>query len=185
MRWAPDGEYPPAKRQALWGAGVVLVPLAVIGLCLLAIRLTSPPSSPQGYDFGNGIAAQSNLQNALTGAKTYQASAGTFTGLMTGAIGISSISQIGTGLTWTAAASTGPHVISEHVAGNGDALVLTAFSDGTKDCWGILDLTTHQPSPVLGESEPGTYFFVGRADTNCVAATVLPSSVATGGFPSA
>ena len=130
-----------------------------------------------------GIVPQYNLENALTGAKTYEASAGTFTGLMTGAIGISSISQIGTGLTWTTGASSGPHFISNHVGGNGTVLVLTAFSNGTDDCWGILDLTTHQPSPVFGESQPGTYFFVGRSGMKCVAARVRPSAVATGGFP--
>ncbi|MGA8680634.1 MAG: hypothetical protein ABSB54_19550 [Acidimicrobiales bacterium] len=182
-RWASDGEYPPAKRQLLWGTGVVVVVFAAVGLFALWVWFSSPHGIYRVG--GTPTAAQSDLQNALTGAETYQDSDGTFTGLMTGSNGVSSIQEIGTGLTWTTGASKAPHIISAHVGGNGSYVVLVALADTlSPQCYGILYLPTRQHSPVFARSGAGTYFFVGHSGMTCDAATVRPAAMAVDGFPS-
>ena len=182
MRRAADGEYPPARRQLLWGTGVVVVVFAAIGLFALWVWFSSPHGI---YRVGGGsMAARSNLQNALTGAKIYQDSDGTFTGLMTGSNGVSSIQEIGTGLTWTTGASKAPHIISAHVGGNGSYVVLVPLADTlSPQCYGILYIPTPQQSPVFERSAPGTYFFVGHSGMTCDATTVRPAVITSQGFP--
>jgi len=144
----------------------------------------------------NNTAAQSNLQNALTGAKTYFTDTNqSYVGLETANAGTSDISQIGTGLTWVTGTkpSPGPHTISAAVLGNGSALELAAFANGTNDCWGILDVTAAGATAIdgiSGSAAVGTYFFVLRSTTtaSCNAAgylagtTAVSASSATG-FP--
>ena len=91
----------------------LLVVLLIIGI-LLAIAIPTFLSVTKG---ANSTAAQSNLTNALTGAKTYYTDSNqSYVGLMTG-IGssgaTSDIQQIGTGLSYsTTVAATGGHNLS-------------------------------------------------------------------------
>jgi hypothetical protein len=163
---------------------VVLVALAVIG--------DGFANSWTGVTCGcgNDTAAPSNLQNALTGAKTYYVDSGdTFIGMFDSASPTtSSIQQIGTGLSFVDnAPSTGPHVISTTIGGGGTYVVLLDFAHGTLDCFGILDITKQQPRAVLGISKAaGTYFFVipGTTEQVCNAARIRTvSGFSTTGFP--
>lgn len=174
----------------------LLVVLLIIGI-LLAIAIPTFLSVTKG---ANNTAAQSNLQNALTGAKTYFTDTNqSYIGLdgcgNTNCAGTSDISQIGTGLQWVskATASNGPHVISVDVV-SASAVVLAAWSNGTNDCWVIVDNTTQgAPTTTLtAAANPGTYFGVltGGASGGCTATAVSGSaavntSLVTTGFPSA
>jgi hypothetical protein len=140
----------------------------------------------------NITAAQSNLQTALTAAKTfYTDSNQTFTRLTnTAAANTSSIQSIDTGLSYVSGgSSTGPRLVSTAVSGGGTVLVLAAFANGTNDCWGILDVTSTQAGTTLGiggSTFTGTYFFVVRetAPSACNASTLATvSGSSTSGFP--
>jgi type II secretory pathway pseudopilin PulG len=133
-------------------------------------------------------ASTSNLQTALTAAKSYYDDSGrTFLGLMnSGASSTSSIQEMDTGLSFISEGpSTGPHFISTEVGTDSSYLVLTAFANGTNDCWGILDIERRAGALGIAES-PGTYFFVIRDTTTsaCNAAKIKSvSASSTAGFP--
>jgi type IV pilus assembly protein PilA len=156
----------------------LLVVLLIIGI-LLAIAIPTFLSVTKG---ANNTAAQSNLQTALTGSDTYYTSANqTFSGLLGGsATAASTLTQIDTGLNYVAngGQSTGTRSISVQVANNGNTLILAAYSPGTNDCWGIVDIkTTLASGNVLGKSATGTYFFVANkgtasSTTGCAAASL-------------
>jgi type IV pilus assembly protein PilA len=175
----------------------LLVVLLIIGI-LLAIAIPTFLSVTKG---ANNTAAQSNLQTALTGAKTYYTQSNqSFQGLMTGvntAGATSSIQAIDTGLSYVSAAgaagdSTGPHLVSVNSNVAGTDLVLTTFANGTNDCWGILDVTSTGSTidAITGSAGVGTYFFVNRSTTaaNCnsagyLAGTTAVSASSVTGFP--
>jgi len=164
----------------------LLVVLLIIGI-LLAIAIPTFLSVTHG---ATNTAAQSNLQNALTGAKVYFTDTNqSYIGLETAATGDSDIQAIGTGLSWvtSATSSNGPHLISADVLGNpaGSVLELAAFANGTADCWFIVDETTTQPTAVQGAPLlAGTYFGVKKASstTTCTGATV-PTTLSSSGYP--
>ncbi|MGD0084931.1 MAG: prepilin-type N-terminal cleavage/methylation domain-containing protein [Acidimicrobiales bacterium] len=167
----------------------LLVVLLIIGI-LLAIAIPTFLSVTKG---ANNTAAQSNLQTALTGAKTFYTNSNqTFTGLTnSSAAATSSIQQIDTGLSYSSGAagpSTGPHIIDTSVTSNGTVLAMVAFANGTNDCWGILDVTAAQTAVtdnVTGSKAVGTYFYVITgltSSTTCLATTAATASSGTG-FP--
>ena|SRR5271166_3696131 len=114
----------------------LLVVLLIIGI-LLAIAI---PTFLSVTKSANDTAAQSNLQTALTGAKTYYTENNqTYTGVYGG------FGAIDTGLSAVTAAapSTGPHVISLNgsTTFGGSVVVMVAWAAGTQNCWGIVDST--------------------------------------------
>jgi len=167
----------------------LLVVLLIIGI-LLAIAIPTFLSVTKG---ANNTAAQSNLQNGLTGAKTYFTDTNqTYANLETANANTSDIYQIGTGLSWQTGgtSSTGPHVVSAAVENTGSALVLTAFSNGTNDCWVLIDNTVQATANVPAAADaPGTYFGVIKNSSNstCKATTAAAGTGLTGlnttGFP--
>jgi len=171
----------------------LLVVLLIIGI-LLAIAIPTFLSVTKG---ANNTAAQSNLQTALTGAKTYYTESNqSFVGLTTGnqnGTATSSIQSIDTGLSYiSGGVSSVPHVISVQTNAAGTDLALTAWSNGTRDCWGILEVTSAGTTidAITSSANVGTYFFVNRAttSTNCNAsqylgATVGVSASSVTGFP--
>lgn len=165
----------------------LLVVLLIIGI-LLAIAI---PTFLSVTKSANNTAAQSNLQTALTGAKTYFEAANQTYSLIdyTGAT-VSTITQTDTGLNFVSGSgSTAANNVSLYVpaSGAGAVIELTAFSPGTKDCWGILDVTATQTTAVwTGDTAVGTYFGVKKAagsGTNCKASTFAPTVSQTTGFP--
>jgi type IV pilus assembly protein PilA len=166
----------------------LLVVLLIIGI-LLAIAIPTFLGVTKG---ANNTAAQSNLQTALTGAKAFYTnnnqSYGTSAQLVTGEQGV------GTGLTYQTAVSTGNGIISVAATGDATGALLTNYSPGTTDCWGILDLTSTQGTAILGQTAVGTYFWVQKSatPTTCSATTDLgltaaftgnAGTVQSNGFP--
>jgi len=114
----------------------LLVVLLIIGI-LLAIAIPTFLSVTRS---ANDTAAQSNLQTALTGAKTYYTENNqTYTGVYGGFAAIDTgLSEVSGGA--ANVASTGPHVMSIDSA-SGSEIVITALANGTNNCWGIIDTT--------------------------------------------
>lgn len=167
----------------------LLVVLLIIGI-LLAIAIPTFLSVTKG---AKGTAAQANLTTALTAAAAYftdgdQSYLGLDYGPGAAAAGTSSISQINTGLTFqSGSSSTGVNSVSVATP-TSTALILTAFSNGQSDCWGILDLKSNQASAIFGKAGAGTYYFVvhNSNPTSCTASSSLsvPSNqIAQSGFP--
>ncbi len=167
----------------------LLVVLLIIGI-LLAIAIPTFLSTTQN---ANNTAAQADLKTALTGADTYFMTAGaqSYSYLDSSSGGTSTVSSVGTGLTYVsgtgaANSSSGPHVISVFVSNGGNALVLTALAHGSLDCWGILDLKAAvSVTNFTGETTPGTYYFVSKPSSAsaCNARTVTPTAISTFTFP--
>src|ERR1035437_10488679 len=109
----------------------LLVVLLIIGI-LLAIAI---PTFLSTTGSANNTSAQADLKTALTGADTYFMTAGSqsYAYLDSSAGGASTITSVGTGLTYVsglgaANSSSGPHVISVSVSNGGNALVMTALA---------------------------------------------------------
>lgn len=170
----------------------LLVVLLIIGI-LLAIAIPTFLSTTQS---ANNTAAQANLKAALTGADVFYTTAGvqTYNGIDYSTGGSSTITSIGTGITYVSGAaasfsSTGPQVVSLSVpsSSGGSALVLTALSHGSLDCWGLMDIKSTLGTAVNHETAPGTYYFVVRnsSTSTCNAQTVAPTlaNISTSSFP--
>ncbi len=166
----------------------LLVVLLIIGI-LLAIAI---PTFLSVTKTANNTAAQSNLQTALTGAKTYfEAANQTYIGVDGGNAAVSNISQVDTGLAFYT--STVPSAASNQISINGAVnggsdLVLEAYSAGTKECWGIEDNTAAGGTPTFGTATVGTTYAVwrtGESATTCKATQGTPTATGTTGFPSA
>ena len=160
----------------------LLVVLLIIGI-LLAIAI---PTFLSVTKSANNTAAQSNLQTAFTGAKTYfEAANQTYTGIF-GSNTVSNINQVDTGLQFVSgtAGSTASNQIS--ITTGNVYVALTSFSGPTKDCWGILDITaTLSGSGVWGQTAVGTYFGVLKNSTAgaCKATTTTFTGLVQNGFP--
>ncbi len=160
----------------------LLVVLLIIGI-LLAIAI---PTFLSTTTTANNTSAQADLKTALTGADTYFMNAGgqSYAYLDSSAGGTSTISTVGTGLTYVsgpgaANSSSGPHVISVYVQStSGNAVVLTALAHGSMDCWGILDIKQQLGTALDQETAVGTYYFVvqNSSASACNAKTVSPSA---------
>ncbi len=152
----------------------LLVVLLIIGI-LLAIAIPTFLGVTKG---ANNTGAQSNLKTALTGAKAYYTNNnqtyGTSAQLVTGE------QSVGTNLTYQTAVSTGSGIISVGSTTDTTGALLTNYSPGTTECWGILDLTVTQTTAILGQTAVGTYFWVQKSATaaTCVAATDLAQTAA-------
>jgi type IV pilus assembly protein PilA len=166
----------------------LLVVLLIIGV-LLAIAI---PTFLSTTGSANNTSAQADLKTALTGADTYFMTAGSqsYAYLDSSAGGTSTITSVGTGLTYVSGAansSSGPHVISVSVSNGGNALVMTALAHGSLDCWGILDIKSTLSSALDRETAIGTYYFVvpGSSASACNAQSASPSvgNISSTAFP--
>lgn len=165
----------------------LLVVLLIIGI-LLAIAI---PTFLSVTKSANNTAAQSNLQTALTGAKTYfEANNQSYSLIDMSTATVSNISAVDTGLKFvTNTNSSANNIVDVYVptGGGGGAIALASYSPGTKDCWGILDITSVQGTAVWTETAVGTYYIVVKAlssATSCNAKTLTPTTISTTGFPS-
>lgn len=155
----------------------LLVVLLIIGI-LLAIAI---PTFLSVTKTANDTAAQSNLQTALTGAKTWYTQHNQTYGnnLQFSSVDVN-ISVVSNGN------SAGPNVVSYNtktaVGGvpQGSSIVLADFSSGTKVCWGIVDLTA---TPTAGgfdglTSAGTTYVAITNSSTSTCNASAFSTATA-------
>jgi hypothetical protein len=175
---------------------VLVVALGVVGSHLFRDNSSSSlgtgnqltTTTPQGSTAFDAE-AQSNLQTALTAAKTYYAAnSQSFAGLTDQASSsVSSIQQIDTGLSYLSGGSSGaPGQISTAVISGGSVVILAAWAPVANNCWGILDLATVQIPPIEGFTQPGLYYFLIAGAQDCNAASLFSYNVtgfSENGFP--
>jgi type IV pilus assembly protein PilA len=167
----------------------LLVVLFVIGI-LIAIAI---PTFLGTTKTANNTAVQSNLQTALVGTKVYyRGNDQSYAGLTKlSDTATSPIQQVDTGLSYiSGGSSSSAHFISTNTSA-GNWVNLAAWSPGTRDCWGILDVTSNQttaPEGLPGATAAGTYFWVltnVTSSANCSATVSLAGATdSTTGFPS-
>jgi hypothetical protein len=80
--------------------------------------------------------------------------------------------------------STGPTEISSTTIGGG-SLLIVEYNNLSQDCLGILRLSGAVGAVVLGESSPGTYYFVERSSPTggCAASTFAAEATVPKGWP--
>jgi len=152
----------------------LLVVLLIIGI-LLAIAI---PTFLSVTKQANDTAAQANLQTALTGAKTYYTEQNqSYQSIDNTAT--SNIQSIDVGLSFVTktGASTGPSVISldDLYPANGTVLGLVAWAKGTRNCWGIDDVTAVQTTKV--DAQPLTFTGTLFTEDKNVASTICVGSL--------
>jgi type IV pilus assembly protein PilA len=159
----------------------LLVVLLIIGI-LLAIAI---PTFLSVTKSANNTAAQSNLQTAFTGAKTYfEAANQTYTGIF-GSSTVSNINQVDTGLQFVTGSVNSSASNQISITTGNVYVALTSYSGPTKDCWGILDITATLGTAVWGQTLVGTYFGVLKNSTAgaCKATATTFTGLVTNGFP--
>jgi hypothetical protein len=178
--------------RGLWKVDLALTLAVVIALCVVEFSHSHPTEIGPG---ANSTAAQANLQTAMTGAATFYASNhDSYVGIDGGPqlpTGVSSIAEITT-LRYVAgySASTSPNMISIY-APSRFVLVVTAYGRETRTCWGVLRVAQTRANPYFAAfpstAAAGTYFFRGGSSSSadCMAATVMPTTLSTTGFPGA
>jgi len=131
------------------------------------------------------------LQTALTGADTFYTNSNqTYSGIyMSGQPGVSTISQIDTGLTYISGttATSKSNTISIKASGALGYLILAAFAPGTKDCWIVVDQKAAQSTSIAHNANlaTGTYYgVIKNGAAACTAASGLAgTNFQTTGFP--
>ncbi|MGO9557658.1 MAG: prepilin-type N-terminal cleavage/methylation domain-containing protein [Acidimicrobiales bacterium] len=151
----------------------LLVVLLIIGI-LLAIAI---PTFLSVTKTANNTAAESNLQTALTGSDTfYTQNNQSFTNILTPSAGVSTLTQIDTGLTYgTTNSSTANNiVVYQGAPSTGTEILLGAYAPGTADCWFILDIKATQSAGIVANAPTavGTWYAgkVAGSPGNCTSA---------------
>ncbi len=119
-------------------AGFTLIELMVVLLIMAILLAIAIPTFLGVSGSANDRAAQSNLNTALTTAKSYyQANSQTYTGVTTGAL-ILALASSEPSVSWTTGASGGSGTISVAVATDGNGIALAAKAK-TGACFYLVD----------------------------------------------
>ncbi len=168
-------------------AGFTLIELMVVLLIMAILLAIAIPTFLGVSGSANDRAAQSNLNTALTNAKSYYQNNGQSYGAGNTTSNAALISALGTqepSVSWTTGPSTAPGVISVAVASDGNGVVLAALAK-TNTCWYLVDNETTEtalndtfvPSTQLAA---GTWYGSTSAGTSsATACTAASASTAT------
>ena len=123
------------EDRRCWRTWLCTIELLVVLLIIGILLVIAIPTFLSVTKTANNTAAQSNLQTALTGAKTYFEGANqTYVGIngRPQNAAVSTISAIDTGLSYVTgtAASTASNVISLYTLNTGSDIVLASYSAG-------------------------------------------------------
>jgi type IV pilus assembly protein PilA len=122
-------------------AGFTLIELMVVLLIMAILLAIAIPTFLGVSGSANDRAAQSNLNTALTNAKSYyNSNQQTFTGVGVGALATALKAQEPS-ITWTTGPSTASGVVSIDVATDGNGIQMAALSK-TNTCWYLVDNET-------------------------------------------
>jgi type IV pilus assembly protein PilA len=179
-------------------AGFTLIELMVVLLIMAILLAIAIPTFLGVSGSANDRAAQSNLNTALTNAKSYyQQNSQTYTGTNLTSV----VAALGTqepSISWVTGPSTSSGVISVGVASDGNGIVLAALSK-TNTCWYLVDNEAAETTTnytALGtfpttELPAGTWYggtnIGASTSTTCTAASATTasnwSSAGVAGFP--
>jgi type IV pilus assembly protein PilA len=188
-------------RREKGGAGAdaafTLIELMVVLLIMAILLAIAIPTFLGVSGSANDRAAQSNLNTALTNAKSYYDSNSQTFGTTVTATLLTSLGSQEPSISWTSGSSTGSGVISVGVASDGNGIILSSLSK-TGVCWFLVDNESTEttgswtqvgtvPSTQVAA---GTWYGGGKlaAPTNCGAAAVNGATnwnaSGVAGFPS-
>ena len=178
-------------RRFLRGLSVVDTALALGGVALGAFNLWRRWYMSHHLQARYDTAAQAKVLAAMTGAGIfYRSNDESYEGVEGGEqlrAGVPAITHIHRSATFVPGyqAPTEPGMVSMHAASE-SVLVLTAYSNETETCWGVLSVSRKQDRPYFSgfpsTAEVGTFRFKGAQD--CAAANVVPAALSTSRFPS-
>ena len=141
--------------------GFTLIELMVVVLIMAILMAIAIPTFLGAKNGANDRAAQSNLTNALTAAKTLYANTGSYdTTAGYSSTEVTALQSAEPSMTFVTTASTKSSVIGVQTDASGQALVLNAQS-ATGSCWWIADIEasdTHQPGGLPNPTGAGTYY---------------------------
>jgi type IV pilus assembly protein PilA len=169
-------------------AGFTLIELMVVLLIMAILLAIAIPTFLGVSNSANDRASQSNLNTALTNAKSYyDSNSQTFTGATEGAL-LSSLQSQEPSISWVSGPTTASGVISVAVASDGNAVALASYSSPTKTCWYLVDneateSATSWPTtpPTAPQYGAGTWYGGAKGPATCDAA-VIPAAGTTAGL---
>jgi hypothetical protein len=155
--------------------GILAVSLACALLaagCSLVTDAGNAAIAPVGVIPATDVVVETNLQTALQLVQAYGAEQGGLTGF--------------TASGWVPGASDAPGETSFDAPTAG-AAVLAAYNNADRNCYGIVYIVSSSPTPVLGETGPGTSFFVAphAPAGSCSSATFATEIAPPSGWPAA
>jgi hypothetical protein len=157
-------------------AGRVLLGVASAAACAGCSSSTVAKSLDQPIQALNAtdVALETTLQAVQQVAETQYAIAHTYSTFSAGAGGVSV----------TNGPSPGPGQTSWSAVASGQAIVLALWNKADIHCVGMITIKQAISPPVLGESSPGTYYFVAPALTSsaCDAAVLAENAVTPPGW---
>jgi type IV pilus assembly protein PilA len=176
-------------------AGFTLIELMVVLLIMAILLAIAIPTFLGVSGSANDRAAQSNLNTALTNAKSYyQQNGQTFTGSTLGSM-VTALGSQEPSISWVTGPSTAAGVISVGVATDGNGIVLASLSK-TNTCWYLVDnealeTTTSAGTFSAAQLAAGTWYggtaIGGSSSTTCTATSAVTAAnwnaAGTAGFP--
>lgn len=178
-------------RRFLRGLSEVDTALVLGGVTLGAVKLWRRWYMSHHLQASYDTAAQTKVLHAMTGAGIfYRSNNQSYEGveggpqLRAGVPAISAIHRVATFVPGDQA-PTEPGMVSIYAASE-SVLVLTAYSNETQTCWGVLSVSRRQARPYFSgfpsTADVGTFRFKGAQ--NCGAASVVPAALSPSRFPS-
>ena len=166
-------------------AGFTLIELMVVLLIMAILLAIAIPTFLGVSGSANDRASQSNLNTALTNAKSYYDSSSQTYGTDGGAAAVTALGTQEPSLKWTTGASTVPNQISVSTQTDGNGIVLASQSK-TGECWYLVDNAVAESAAPTGATASGTFYGVAKT-TTCSASAVNTGATFQGsqGFPPA
>jgi len=155
----------PGRLGRILAASCLLVGLGLLGSsCGLADDVSTAITGPLLALKDSDTVVETNLKTILTAVQT-------------------GISPSQAGLATTSGPSTSYGLVSVSDP-SGGPLVLAGFNQLSDDCLGLVDITTAS-SAVLGQTQPGTYYFwvISTSPSGCDAASYAATPGAPSGWP--
>jgi hypothetical protein len=153
-------------------AAAALVCASFAAGCSLVTDAGNAAIAPVGVIPATDVVIQTNLETDLEQVQAYGAGEGTLAGF--------------TASGWVAGPSTTPGETSFDIP-TAAAAVMAVYNNADRNCYGIVYIVSSPPTPVLGESGPGTSFFVDphAPPGTCSSASFVSEMAPPPGWPAA